>query len=146
MHKRLQLSDLIIKRSFLIIAAVLFILYGCAPSGLVIDLEQFETPVKNMYLGEYPYLKICHGGISQHIPLRQIQMVKINQSSSILFENELYYSAELIFRSGAKIQSPKDRTKQNPVYVSVENTLMGKSKEQKFAITLDNVRQIQIKK
>jgi hypothetical protein len=145
MHKRSQLPNLW-KISSLCITPVLFLMYGCAPSGMVIDREQFETPVKRMYLGDYPYLKICHGGISQRIPLRQIQMVKINSSSSILFENELYYSAELIFKSGAKMQSSNDKTKQNPIYVSVENTLLGTSKEQSFSITLDNVKQIQIKK
>jgi hypothetical protein len=145
MHKRPQLPDLL-KVLILFTTVVIFLLSGCAPSGMVIDREQFETPVKKMYLGDYPYLKICHGGISQHIPLRQIQMVKINPSSSILFENELYYSAELIFKSGAKIQSSKDRTKLNPIYISVENTLFGISKEQTFSITLDNVKQIQIKK
>jgi hypothetical protein len=145
MHKRSQLFNCW-KISFLWITPVLSLMYGCAPSGMVIDREQFETPVKKMHLGDYPYLKIYHGGISQHIPLRHIQMVKINSSSSIFIENELYYSAELIFKSGAKIQSSKDRTKQNPIYVSIENTLVGTSKEQSFYITLDNVRQIQIKK
>lgn len=145
MRKRSQVHDFL-NVSILCIAPVLFLLYGCAPSGMVIDREQFETPVKKMYLSDYPYLKICHGGISQHIPLRQIQMVKIDPASSILFENELYYSAELIFKSGAKMQSPKDRTKLNLIYVSVENTLVGISKEQSFTISLDNVKQIQIKK
>ena len=144
MHKRLQLPDLL-KLSIMLVAPVLFLLCGCAPSGLIIDREQFETPVKKMYLSDYPYLKISHGGMLQLIPLRQIQMVKINPSSKILFENELYYSAELIFRSGAKIQSSKDRTILNPIYVSVENTLCGKNKEQSFSITLDNVKQIQLK-
>jgi len=113
---------------------------------MIIDRDTFETPVKKMYLSEEPYLKVLHGGCIQKISLKQIQMVKISRESSMFFENELFYGGEVILKSGAKIQSSKDKTKQNPVFISIQNTLKGKSKEHAFSISLDNIVQIQVKK
>jgi hypothetical protein len=143
MPRKSQLPDQVIKYVKLNLLFAIM-LNGCAPSGIIIDREQFETPVKKMYLKEYPYLKICHGGILQQIPLRQIQLIKIDPASSILYENELYYGADLIFKNGGKINTSKDNVLS--AYVSVENTVIGKSKEQSFLITLDNVKQIKIQK
>ncbi len=144
MRKKLQLPDQVIKYVKLNLLFAIM-LNGCAPSGIIIDREQFETPVKKMYLKDYPYLKVCHGGILQQIPLRQIQLIKIDPASSILYENELYYGADLIFKNGGKIDSSKGNDVHS-AYVSIENTVIGKSKEQSFSITLDNIKQIKIKK
>jgi hypothetical protein len=64
----------------------------------------------------------------------------------MVIDNELYYSGEVIFKNGAKVQSTVDKTQLNPVFISIHNTLTGKSKEQSFSISLENVTQIQIKK
>lgn len=144
MRKKSQLPDYIIKFVKLNLLLAI-ILNGCTPSGIIIDREQFETPVKKMYLKDYPYLKICHGGILQQIPLRQIQLIKIDPASSIFYENELYYGVDLIFKNGGKNNSSKDNDALC-AYVSIENTVVGKSKEQSFSITLDNVKQIKVKK
>lgn len=145
MHRKSLSHDSGCKKLFVISFLVLLV-YGCAPSGLVIDRELFDTPVEHLYLGDSPYLKVWHGGIVQQISLKNIQMVKLDPSSSMVNDRELYYSGEVIFRNGSKIQSIKDKAALNPVFISVHNTLLGRGKIQKFRITLDNVSQIQIKK
>ncbi len=140
MIKKQQLLDLCL------IFSVIVVSYGCAPSGVIVNREHFSTPVKKMHLRDNPYFKICHGGVIHQIPLKQIQLIKIDPGTSIFYDNELYYSAELIFKNGAKIISSKENKKTTPIYISVENTIIGESKEQSFFITLDNVKQIQIKK
>jgi len=145
LHRKSLLHNFI----FLIIVPVivaLFAVCGCAPSGFVIDRETFQTPVKHMYLTESRYLKVWHGGTVQLISLKNIQMVTIDKSKSLVYENELYYSGEVIFKNGSKIQPTKETAKPNPLFISIHNTLRGSSKEQSFTITLDNVTQIQVKK
>lgn len=145
MLKKLQLPDAVIALKATVLV-VLIVYNSFSINAIVTDREQFETPVQKIRLLDHPYFKIYHGGVLQQIPLKQIQLIKIDPSSSLIFENELYYSAELIFKSGAKIQSMKDKTKRNPVFISIQNTLVGKSKFQIFSINLANVIQIQIKK
>lgn len=145
MHRKSQLHNGFALQ-IVLAASVLFFQSGCAPSGLVIDRGEFQTPVKRLYLKEQPFLKVWHGGLVQHIPLSKVQMVNINAASSMVIDNELYFSGEVIFKNGAKVQSAVDNTKLNPVFISIHNTLAGKSKEQSFTISLENVTQIQIKK
>ena len=145
MHRRLQLHKGFYLFLFLA-ASVLVIQSGCAPSGMVIDKSNFQTPVKRMYLTEEPFFKVWHGGLIQYIPLAKVQMVKINAASSMVIADELFFSGEVIFKNGAKVQSSVDKTQLNPVFISIHNTLKGKSKEQLFTISLENVTQIQIKK
>jgi hypothetical protein len=145
MHRKSQLHNRIILL-ICVATSALFFQSGCAPSGMVIDKSEFQTPVKHLYLKEEPFLKVWHGGLIQHIPLSKVQMVKINAVSSMVIGDELFYSGEVIFKNGAKIQSAVDKTQLNPVFISIHNTLAGKSKEQSFTISLENVTQIQIKK
>ena len=145
MHRKSQLHNVYFLPLFLA-TSVLVLQSGCAPSGMVIDKGQFQTPVKRLYLKEDPFLKVWHGGLVQHIPLSKVQMVKINAARSIVVEDELYFSGEVIFKNGAKVQSSDDKSQLNPVFISIHNTLAGKSKEQSFTISLENVTQIQIKK
>jgi hypothetical protein len=145
MHRKLQLHNRFTLLIF-VATSVLFFQYGCAPSGMVIDKSEFQTPVKHLYLKEEPFLKVWHGGLIQHIPLSKVQMVKISAVSSMVIGDELYYSGEVIFKNGAKIQSTVDKAQLNPIFISIHNTLTGKSKEQSFTISLENVTQIQIKK
>lgn len=142
MHKESKLPDHIIK--CITITSLIALLNGCAPSGIIMDRGQFETPVKKMYLKEYPYLKICHGGILQQIPLKQIQLLKIDPASSIFYENELYYSADLVFKNDGKNNTSEEKSMS--AYVSIGNTIIGKGEEQTFSITLDNVKQLKINK
>jgi hypothetical protein len=145
MHRKSQLHNRLTLLIFFA-SSVLVFQSGCAPSGMVIDKSEFQTPVKHLYLKEQPFFKVWHGGLIQQIPLSKVQMVKINAASSMVIGNELYYSGEVIFKNGAKIQSTVDKTQLNPVFISIHNTLTGKSKEQSFTISLENVTQIQIKK
>lgn len=145
MHRKLQLHNGITLR-IILATSVLFFQSGCAPSGMVIDKSQFQTPVKHLNLKEQPFFKVWHGGLVQHIPLSKVQMVKIDAASSMVVDGELYYSGEVIFKNGAKIQSTVDKSQLSPVFISIHNTLIGKSKEQTFTISLENVTQVQIKK
>jgi hypothetical protein len=113
---------------------------------MVIDKNEFQTPVKHLYLKENPFLKVWHGGLIQHIPLGKVQMVKINAASSMVIGDELYFSGEVIFKNGTKVQSAVDKTQLNPVFISIHNTLGGKSRDQSFTISLENVTLIQIRK
>jgi len=113
---------------------------------MVIDRSEFQTHVKRLYLKEQPFFKVWHGGLVQYVPLSKVATVRINAASSMVIGDELYFSGEVIFKSGAKAQSLVDKTQLNPVFISIHNTLAGKSKEQSFTISLENVTQIQIKK
>lgn len=130
--------------SICIVMAFAF-LNGCAISGSVIDHGQYETPLKSMYLSDYPFFRIYHGGVKQEIPLKQIQLIKINPSQSIFVEDEIYYNAEVILQNGAKIQPLKDRENQAPIYISVNNTIKSK-KDMRLSASLDDLVQIAVKK
>jgi len=133
-------------RSFFFAASVLVLQSGCALSGMVVDKEKIQTPVKRLYLKEDPFLKIWHGGLVKHIPLSKVTMVKIDAAKSIVVGDDLYFGGEVILRNGAKVQPSDDKSALNAVYISIHNTLAGKSREQSFSISLENVSEIQVNK
>ncbi len=145
MHRKSQLRNIFF-HFFFFAASVLVLQSGCAPSGMVIDKNQFQTSVKRLYLKEDPFLKVWHGGLVQHIPLSKVQMIKIDAAKSIVVGDDLYFGGEVILRNGAKVQSSDEKSPLNAVYISIHNTLAGNSKEQSFSISLENVSEIQVKK
>lgn len=122
-------------------ATACVLLFGCALSGKVVDSSRFETSLHDMRLEEFPALKVYHGGVVEEIPLRGINSLKIDPSTATNVEDELFYSAEVLLSNGSRITSQKNNDK---VFVSVQNTLCGKSKDEKFRIGLENISQISI--
>lgn len=132
------------KRNIVVVLSVTVALFvmGCSVNGKVVDFSQIETPLENMYLKENPYLKVYHGGAVREIPLKSINSVIIDPSSSKTIENELFCSGEVVLVNGGKITAPGEN--KTAVFISVQNTLVGKNKGERFKIGLENVSRILI--
>jgi hypothetical protein len=128
-----------------VIVSVLTVIMGCihTRTATVIDRSETSTALKNCTLEEYPYFKVVLGGAVHEIPLSDVRMIKIDPGTSIVFEREMYYSAEVVLKNGSVLsQSGKADTLQGRCYVGIGNTLTGKRNKETYRIPLQNVVQI----
>jgi hypothetical protein len=128
-----------------VMASVLAVFAGCihTRTAMVIDRSETSTVLKHCALEEYPYFKVVLGGAVHEIPLSDVRMLKIDPGTSIVFEREMYYAAEVILKDGSVLsQSGKaNTTTQGQCYVAINNTLTGKRNKETFRIPLQNVVQ-----
>ncbi len=118
----------------------------CALSGSIVDHGRFETKLSDMRLKNYPALKVFYGGGRRNIPLKLVNTVIIDPSSTISIDNELYFSADITLKDGTRIKSlDKDQTKLTKAFVSVQNVLVGKNEDDLFIIGLEDVARIVVR-
>ena len=132
---------------FGILLVTVCFLPGCALSGSVIDRGSFETAVKGIHLVEYPALKVYHSGFIREIPLRKIHTVQLDASKAIVFDNELYYRADITLKDGSQIKSSeKSSDDRSSSFISVQNSIAGAHDKETCRISLDNIVKISIKR
>ena len=117
----------------------------CALSGSIVDQGRFETKLYDMKLKFYPALKVYYGGSRRDIPLKLVNTIIIDPSTTISIDNELYFGADITLKDGTRIKSLNpDQTSDTKVFLSVQNTLIGKNEHDTFTIGLENVSRITI--
>lgn len=129
-------------------AAILALLFlACSFTATIIDRSDTKTTVENPSLEQDPNLKVLLGGAVRDIPLSDIRMVKIDPSGMVVFDRQQYYAAQVILRDGSVLsEAGSDSTMDRKCYICVQNTLMGKHREETFRIPLSSVQQIKVDK
>jgi hypothetical protein len=118
---------------------------GCAVSGVIVDLARYETSLKNIKVENGSALKIYHGGSFRLIPLNQLASIDIRPSETIVFENELYYGADIVLKGGKQISpSENDLTSRAKSFVGVQSSIIGKNGRENVKIGLEKVSRITI--
>jgi hypothetical protein len=118
----------------------------CTLSGIVVDRGRFETRLSDMRLQSPPMIRIYHGGSRRDIPLKLVSTVIIDPSTTITVGNELYFSADITLKNGTRLKSlDKDQTSSTKVFISVQNTLVGKSENERFVIGLEDVSRLTVR-
>ena len=118
---------------------------GCihARTMIVIDSSNTSTTLRHCALEDSPYFKVVLGDAVHEIPLSDVRMVKIDPASSIVFEREMYYAAQVVLKDGSVLgRSGGAGTLQNGCYIGLRNTLKGKRYNEIYRIPLQNVVQI----
>ena len=133
-------------RAAVLLGALFFADLRCALSGSIVDRGHFETKLTDMRLSaEGGVLKIYHAGSKREIPLKSVSSVEINPAFTVTVDNELYFGADVTLKDGMRIQSlEKDQTMTTRVYVSIQNTIVGKSANERFVIGLQDVFRITV--
>ena len=142
MHFRLVLAN---KYCRSVLPWILFTITGCSLPGVVVNHERFETALTFMKLDEYPAFKVYYGGSIREVKLKDVKVLTVDPSNMLSYDNELYYSAELVMKNGSTIvSSERDNTRRTRVYVSIQNTLSGKNNGVLFKTSIGNVSRIEI--
>jgi len=121
------------------------IFISCSLSGVIVDRTQTEASLDRIHLTEYPSLKVYHGGAVREVPLKDIQSVKIYAEKSIVYNEELYFAAEMTLQDGSQIgSSANGATNDSQCYLSVHNTIKGMKRGALYRISIENVSEIRI--
>lgn len=142
MHKRWLLPDPIVFLFPVIIASAFS---GCSISGSVIDRARYETALENIHLDYPSTLCVYYGGTLRNIPLKDILSVEINPKHSTIFNNELFYSADITLKNGTRIRTTeKDLTDRTRLFISVHNSIIARNGNNSYKIGLENVARLNV--
>ena len=118
----------------------------CALSGIIVDRGRFETKLSDIRLQNHPMLKIYHGGSKRDIPLKRVNTIIIDPSTTITVDNELYFSADITLRNNNRLKSlDKDQTISTKVFLSVQDALVGRNGDDRFVISLEDVSRLTVR-
>lgn len=115
---------------------------GCSHTSSVIDRSETRTIFRKISLEKYPNFKVLLGGAVREMPVRNIRMIKIDPSESIVFEREMYYSAEVILRDGSVLSQEESADLEGRCFVCINNTLVGKRRGETVRVPLENVMRL----
>lgn len=118
----------------------------CALSGIVVDRGRFETKLSDIRLQNHPALKVYHGGSKRDIPLKQVNTIIIDPSTTITVDNELYFSADITLKNNTRLKSlDKDQTVSTKAFLAVQNELVGRNEDERFVISLEDVSRLTVR-
>ncbi|KMQ50501.1 hypothetical protein CHISP_2619 [Chitinispirillum alkaliphilum] len=127
----------------LIIVLPALLLTGCSLSGTVVDRSEFAVQVGKMQLAGDPALKVYHGGALHLIPLESIKTLEIDGEESMNYGGEFFMSASITLKDGTrKVASGRNSDKRS--FVSVNNTITGKSSNGVYSISVDNIIRLEV--
>ncbi len=130
-----------------IVFCTLFLILGqCAVSGLVVDRGNFETRLTDMRLGRGKMFKVYHGGSKREIPLKEVNTILIDPTATLTVDNELYFSADITLKNNNRLKSlDKDQTVSTKAFISVQDAIIVRNKNENFSIGLDEVLRITVR-
>jgi hypothetical protein len=125
------------------------LILGCAArTAQVTDQSELSTNLSHLKLLEGPVLKILMGGAVREIPLKDIFMLEIDPSESIVVEREIYFAGHLRLREGTILHPVKPKANSQPIqcYVGIRNTLQGRRLNETYKIPIEKVLEIKFDK
>jgi hypothetical protein len=126
----------------LALALLLAMVAGCAHTASVIDRSETRTIFRKLALEQSSNFKVLLGGAVREVPIKDVRIIKIDPAESIVFERELYFSAELVLRDGSVLSQGGAAETDGKCYLCINNTLVGKRRGETFRIPLEKVVQI----
>ncbi len=123
-----------------ILSIASIIICGCAVSGKVTDFNKKTTYVNSIYLDDPGTLRVHDGNAVRELRLDKIKSLRISADVSKMFDRELYYLAEIVFKDGKIIGSFDD--KRAKAYISINRTLYGDAQGSEYRIMLNDVLKI----
>ena len=120
---------------------------GCGLTATIKDIAGFETVAKKARLQNDGELEVRHGGSMKSVPLKSIASMTIRLNETAIFDNELYYGAEIKLRDGTMLTSAAGAEFHNAkTFVCTGNALCGATvKKGRVCIPLDQLTKVTFK-
>ena len=125
----------------IIVSVASLIICGCAVSGKVTDFNKKTTYVSSIYLDDPGTLRVHDGNAIRELYLTKIKVLRISADVSKMFNRELYYLAEIVFKDGTIIGSFDE--KRVKAYVAVNHNLFGYAQGSDYSIMLNDISKIE---
>lgn len=125
----------------IILSVASLIICGCAVTGKVTDFNKKTTYVSSIYLDDPGTLRVHDGNAIRELHLTKIKVLRISADVSKMFNRELYYLAEIVFKDGTITGSFDE--KRVKAYIAVNHNLFGYAQGSEYSIMLNDVSKIE---
>ena len=118
------------------------LLCGCGAMYQVVDIHGKEINVKDAQLEGQNTVLVLFGKSVQEVRLESVITLNLYDAAVVYKDDKVFYQASLILKNGNEMKSDRPAKGDPVVYVSIDNSIRGKTGHGTVAVPFREIREI----